>query len=57
MNWIVTYYDIMDNVISSHDIKGRTEHEAEDEAIADLPYDCEDWSLMPEGFFETVKGD
>lgn len=53
-NWIVTYYDIMDNIISSHEIKDRTEHEAEDEAIADLPYNCEDWSLMPEGFFEEA---
>ena len=37
-------------VISSHTIKDRNEHEAEHEACADMPYDCEDWSLMQEGF-------
>ena len=51
-NWVVTYYDIKDDVISTHVINDRHEHEAENEAIADLPYHCEDWSLMPEGFFE-----
>jgi len=49
--WVVTYYDIKDNVISTHVINNRHENEAEDEAIADLPVHCEDWSLMPEGFF------
>ena len=55
MNWIVTYYDINNNVISSHSIKGRNEHEAEHEALGDMPHHCEDWSLMPEGFFETEE--
>lgn len=46
-DWIVRYYDKKDNQIGSHLIKGRTEHEAEEEAIADMPYECEDWSLTP----------
>ena len=44
-DWIVRYYDKKDNQIGSHLIKSRTEHEAEEEAIADMPYECEDWSL------------
>ena len=55
MNWVVTYYDIKDNIISSHDIKDRNEHEAEKEAIADLPYHAEDWTLMREEFFEESE--
>ena len=55
-NWTATYYDIKNNIISSHEITDRTENEAESEAIADLPYHCEDWSLMPEGFLtESVE--
>lgn len=54
-NWTATYYDIKDNVISQHEINDRSEHEAEDEAIADMPPNTEDWSLMPEGFFEEVE--
>jgi hypothetical protein len=46
-NWIVRYYDKNDKKISSHKIKDRTEHEAEKEAIADMPNNCEDWTLMP----------
>jgi len=46
-DWIVRYYDKKDKQIGSHLIKGRTEHEAEEEAIADMPYECEDWSLTP----------
>lgn len=45
-NWIVRYYDKKDKQIGSHVIKDRTEHEAEEEAIADMPYDCEDWTLV-----------
>lgn len=54
-NWTVTYYDIKDNVIAQYEIKDRSESQAEKEAIADMPANCEDWSLMPEGFFEEVK--
>ena len=43
--WIVRYYDSEDNEISSHEINNRNEHEAEHEAIADMPADCADWSL------------
>jgi len=51
-DWTVTYYSGRGNtVISSHDIKDRNEHEAEKEAIADMPERCEDWSLVPKGFF------
>ena len=32
-DWIVRYYDKKDNLIGSHIIKDRTEHEAEEEAI------------------------
>jgi hemerythrin len=46
-DWIVRYYDKKDKQIGSHLIKERTEHEAEEEAIADMPYECEDWTLMP----------
>ena len=45
-DWIATYYGTKDNVISSHVIADRNEHEAEKEAIADMPYNCEDWTLM-----------
>jgi len=54
-NWTVTYYDLHDNILSSHIIANRTESEAESEAIADMPPLCEDWSLMPEGFFEETS--
>ncbi len=46
-DWIVRYYDKKDNLISSHIIKDRTEHEAENEAMGDMPYECEDWTLVP----------
>ena len=45
-NWIVRYYDKKDKEIGSHTIKDRTEHEAEEEAIADMPYESEDWTLV-----------
>ena len=45
-NWIVRYYDKNDVLISSHIIKDRTEHEAENEAIADMPFNCEDWTMV-----------
>ena len=46
MNWTVIYYEGTSNkILSQHDIKDRTEHEAEKEAIADMPSGCEDWSL------------
>jgi hypothetical protein len=45
-NWIVRYYDKKDSLIGSHTIKDRTEHEAENEAVADMPYECEDWTLV-----------
>jgi hypothetical protein len=46
-NWIVRYYDKKDDMIGSHIIKDRTEHEAEEEAVADMPDECTDWTLMP----------
>lgn len=46
-NWIVRYYDKKDKLIGSHTIKDRTEHEAENEAMGDMPYECEDWTLHP----------
>jgi len=45
-NWIVRYYDKKDKQIGSHIIKDRTDHEAQEEAIADMPLDCEDWTLV-----------
>ena len=53
MNWIATYYDIQGNVISEHEIHDRNEHEAEHEAIADMPWNCDDWSLMKEDFYDN----
>jgi hypothetical protein len=47
-NWIVRYYDKKDKLIDSHMIKDRTDHEAQEEAIADMPLECEDWTLMPQ---------
>jgi len=44
-NWIVRYYDKRDNLIESFLIKDRTEHEAENEAMAQMPDKCEDWTL------------
>jgi hypothetical protein len=46
-NWIVRYYDKKDDMIGSHIIRDRTEHEAEKEAVADMPDECTDWTLMP----------
>jgi hypothetical protein len=46
-DWIVRYYNKKDDMIGSHIIKDRTEHEAEREAVADMPYECTDWTLMP----------
>jgi hypothetical protein len=46
-DWVVRYYDKNDKEISSHIIKDRTEHEADNEAVADMPLNCEDWSMMP----------
>lgn len=44
-DWLVTYYD--DEVIlSTHIIENRDEHQAEHEAIADMPIDCNDWSMI-----------
>jgi hypothetical protein len=45
-DWIVTYYDKKNNVISSHKIMDRTEHEAVNEAMADIPVNCDDWTLI-----------
>jgi hypothetical protein len=45
-DWIVRYYDKRDKQIGSHIIKNRTEHEAEEEAIADMPIEAEDWTLV-----------
>ena len=47
-NWIVRYYDKRNNLIGSHIIKDRTEPEAENEAMGDMPYECDDWTLTPE---------
>lgn len=44
-DWIVRYYNKKDEQIGSAVIKNRTEHEAEEEAISYMPFDCEDWSL------------
>jgi hypothetical protein len=44
-DWIVRYYDKKDNLIGSHIIKDRTEQEAENEAIGDMPFECEDWTI------------
>jgi hypothetical protein len=49
VNWvityIVTYYDIENDVIDTEIIIDRTEHEAEREAIGLMPFECEDWTL------------
>jgi len=44
-DWEVMYYNDRGDFISMHTIKNRTEHEAEREAVADMPYECDDWSL------------
>ena len=44
-NWKVIYYNKKNNEISSHIIKDRTEHEAENEAMADMPRNCNDWTM------------
>ena len=44
-NWTVCVYDEHDNKIDQWVIKDRTEHEAENEAIADLPSNCADWTM------------
>jgi hypothetical protein len=46
MNWKVRYYDKHDKLIESFLIKDRTEHEAENEAMAQMPSECEDWTMM-----------
>lgn len=45
-NWTVTYYDNNNQIISTHTIENRNKHEAEHEAIADMPCDCDDWGMM-----------
>ena len=45
-NWKVVAYDENDNIIEEWTIENRTEHEAEKEAIADLPDNMEDWTMM-----------
>jgi len=44
-NWRVTVYDKKDKIIDSWVIENRTENEAENEAIADLPYEMNDWTM------------
>lgn len=44
-NWKVTYYK-GNKVIESFIIEKRTEHEANKEAMADQPYDSDDYTLM-----------
>jgi hypothetical protein len=57
-NWIVRYYNKKDKLIGSAVIKDRTEHEAEDEAIAYMPYDCDDWTLTEaKELTDNVKAD
>jgi hypothetical protein len=45
-NWRVVYYDKNNKIIKSFIINNRTEHSAENEAMADMPDNCDDWSLM-----------
>jgi hypothetical protein len=49
MNWKVRYYDREGKFLSMHLIKDRAESEAFKEAIADMPMECEDWSLTKSG--------
>jgi len=44
MDWIVRYY-WNDTCISSRIIENRTEKEAENEAIALMDTECNDWTL------------
>ena len=46
-DWVVRYYDKRNVLLDSHIIKDRTEHEAENEAMADIPDKCDDWTLTP----------
>lgn len=52
-NWIVRYYDKKDNLIDSHIIHDCSEQGALDEAIGDMPFECEDWTLVPYALDET----
>jgi hypothetical protein len=45
-NWTATYYDKNNKIIDTILIKDRTEHEAENEAMADMPNNCNDWTLI-----------
>ena len=47
-NWVVTFYDKNNKIINTIIIKDRTEYEAQKEAIADIPHNCDDWTLMPQ---------
>lgn len=44
-NWKVRYYDKNCNLILFIIIKDRTEHEAENEAMAQMPGKCDDWTM------------
>lgn len=47
-NWLVTYYDKNNKIIGTpYEIKDRTEHEAENEAMADMPSNADDWTMIP----------
>lgn len=54
-NWVATCYDKKDKIIKQWDIKDRTEHEASKEAEANLPEKTDDWSLMPEDFWKSIR--
>ena len=46
MDWIVRYYDKNNVLIDEFEIYNRTEHEAENEAMGQLPSNCDDWSMI-----------
>lgn len=49
MDWLVTYYDDLDNIMYAYEIHNRTETEAENEVEKDLAQgtDVFDWTLSP----------
>mgnify|MGYP003593690661 CR=1 FL=1 len=46
MDWVVKCYDEDNVLIDEFDILNRTEPEAEREAMAQLPANCDDWSMV-----------
>lgn len=49
-DWIIRFFDKDDNLINSHIIKDRTQYEAEEQAMMEMSYEYDDWTLVEYNF-------